>query len=172
MDIAEDVHVNVLKSGGLMREEHALIYPGLVPRNPELYWEGVMIDDRVGIRVYKPATGRECFDTYAFSCSGKIYEQAKLERHLGKAKREVGEAIFVGAQLDSASGTLGAPRHKIGALAALHFGIAVRGLTTVVMLEMSTDQLAYVGCFRRPLLAALGHVFRQTSLDGLRETVF
>ena len=82
------------------------------------------------------------------------------------------EATFSGAQLDRASGTLGAPRHKIGALAALLFGIAVRGLTTDVMLEMLTGQLAYVGCFRRPLLAARGHVFRQVSPDGRRETLF
>ena len=89
-----------------------------------------------------------------------------------KPRERLRKRHSVGAQLDSASGTLGAPRHKIGALAALLFGIAVRGLTTVVMLEMLTGQLAYVGCFRRPLLVALGLVFCQTSPDGLRETVF
>ena len=66
VDIADHFHVHVLKSGGLMREEHAFIYPGLGPGNSELYWKGVMIDDRVGIQVYKPATRRECFATFAF----------------------------------------------------------------------------------------------------------
>ena len=52
VDSAEEFHFNVLRSGGLMRDSHLLVYPGLMPRSPEAYWEGVMIDDQVGVQVY------------------------------------------------------------------------------------------------------------------------
>ena len=40
------------------------------------------------------------------------------------------------------------------------------------MLEILIGQLAYIGCFKRPLLAILCHVFRQSSPDGARDSVF
>ena len=145
VDIAEAFHFDVLRSGGLMRQSHLLVYPGLVPRNPEAYWEGVMIDDRVGVQVYDPQSAEEHFDSYAFAQSDRIYKDVHLETHDQKAKRQVNEATFWGCQLDGDEGMLGAPRHKIGALAAILFGFAVRGVASVMMLEMLTGQLAYVG---------------------------
>ena len=134
VDIAQEFHYNVLRSGNLMLDSHCLVYPGLVPRSPELYWEGVMIDDRVGVQVLGPTKPDDCFDTVAFSQSNKIYAKVKLETHDKKAKRKVNEATFWGCQLDGDVGMLGAPRHKLGALAAMLLGFAVRGVARVMML--------------------------------------
>ena len=79
-----------------MRDSHVLVYPGLVPRSPELYWEGVMIDDRVGVQVYDAKVKKAEFDTFAFARSDDIYKAVNLETHSKKAKREVDEATFWG----------------------------------------------------------------------------
>ena len=102
-----------------MRDSGLLVYPGLMPRSPEAYWEGVMMDDRVGVQVYDPSLTAEHFDCYAFTQSDNIYKEVNLETHDKKAKRQVSEATFRGCQLDGDEGMLGALRHNIGALAAI-----------------------------------------------------
>ena len=42
----------------------------------------------------------------------------------------------------------------------------------MMMFEMLTAQLAYVGRFKRPLLAILCHIFCQPSPDGARDIIF
>ena len=41
----------------------------------------------------------------------------------------------------------------------------------MMMLELLIGQLAYLGCFKRPLLAILCHIFRQSSPDGARDII-
>ena len=50
--------------------------------------------------------------------------------------------------------------------------VCYRGRGHYCELEALAGQLAYACCFRRPLLAALSHVYRQKSLDGNRHTEF
>ena len=51
VDWAQELHCNLLKASGLLLPRHVLIYPHALPRNSERYFEGVMIDDRVGVQI-------------------------------------------------------------------------------------------------------------------------
>ena len=57
VDIAQEFHCTALAEHGLLRREHLLIYPRPIPRNRQGYWEGVMIDDRVGLQVCRHTCG-------------------------------------------------------------------------------------------------------------------
>ena len=173
VDIAEEAHVNLLAArGGLMRREHMLMYPGLLPRNNELFWEGVVIDDRVGVQIYHDSKASEAqYGDYAFERSEKLYEQANLENTRGKRRGRLRRPLLFGAQVANRSGTVGPPRHKLGGVIRVAVRVRIRGLASLAILEVLAGQLAYVGCVRRPLLAALCHIFRQTSPDGSRSTI-
>ena len=53
VDLAEEMHVGVLKDSGGMQAQHTMIYPKPLPYNLEGFFEGVMIDDHVGLQVVK-----------------------------------------------------------------------------------------------------------------------
>ena len=53
VDLAEEMHVGVLQDSGSMQAQQTMIYPKPLPYNLEGFFEGVMIDDHVGIQVVK-----------------------------------------------------------------------------------------------------------------------
>ena len=57
-DWAEEGHINVLLGCGVLGPEHWLIYPRCLPYNSDGYYEGVMIDDRIGIQIYSTGDQR------------------------------------------------------------------------------------------------------------------
>ena len=73
-----------------------------------------------------------------------------------------GLGCFWGAEVEGLSGFVSAPRHKFAAPAVLLISFASLGVCTAELLEMLCGRLAYVFCFRRPLMAVLSHVCRQS----------
>ena len=49
VDWAQEMHINLIHRFGLLQARHWLIYPRCILCNEENYFEGVMIDDRVGL---------------------------------------------------------------------------------------------------------------------------
>ena len=73
----------------------------------------------------------------------------------------VNNGCFWGAEVEGLSGLVSVPRHKPAALAVFLISFASLGMRTAELLEMSCGQLAYVFCFRRPLMAVPSHAYRQ-----------
>ena len=177
VDWAQEIHINILKGAGLLSSSHVMRYKHPLPVNDEDYYEGVMIDDRVGLQLYDDPEGGEIrdpgsFDVEAFRRSDRAYVDCGLERHAGKAKRGVEVATFWGIEVEGKVGLAGPPRHKLGALMVLLLRFALMGLGSHELLDMITGQLAYICSFRRPLMAVLNFVYRQASCDGVRSTPF
>ena len=53
VDLAEEMHVEVLRDSGGMQARHTMIYPRPLPFNFEGFFEGVMIDDHVGLQIVR-----------------------------------------------------------------------------------------------------------------------
>ena len=49
VDVAQELHINVVRTSGGMKRESMLIYPKPVPFNNTGFFECIMIDDRVGV---------------------------------------------------------------------------------------------------------------------------
>ena len=173
VDWAQEMHMNLLTHNGLLQPRHWLIYPRCLPLNSEKYFEGIMIDDRIGVQIYnRRAASKILYDEVAFEKSDVAYAKVGLERHKGKAKRKEHDGSFWGAELEGKAGLISAPRHKLAALMVLLLQFSRDGVCTIELLEMLTGQLAYVLCFRRALMAILSHTYRQTSADGGRSSSF
>ena len=68
VDIAQEAHRNGARSVGSLRPDEELLYPGALPAGPNDYWEGIMLDDHVGIQlaplVDMEAWQREALDSF------------------------------------------------------------------------------------------------------------
>ena len=200
VDLAEEMHVGVLRSTGGMQECHTLIYPKPLPYNVDGFYEGVMIDDHVGLQIVKlePSAkedggigtigeqvlageasslgggSADCagrsFMDEVFDTASATYEQVGLEAHVKKRKRNEATVEFWGGELEGREGLHGAPRRKIAMLGVLCLELARIGFCSIRTLEQMCGLLAYVLVFRRPLMSILFHVYRQCSPDGSRET--
>ena len=173
VDWAQEMHLSLLQRAGLMLPENLLVYPRSIPRNLSGYYEGVMIDDRVGLQIYnKRRPGDASADQRSFAISDAAYLEAGLERHPKKARRQVDTGSFWGVEVEGRAGLVGIPRHKIACLMFLLLWFGMSGVATTEVLEMLAGQLAYALCFRRPLMAVLSHVYRQASSEGSRFTKY
>ena len=90
VDWAQELHTNLLQQAGVLRLKHWLVYPKALPLNFDGFYEGVMIDDRVGVQVFdrsKPEASH--VDRDSFATSDAAYLRVGLERHAGTEKRQV-----------------------------------------------------------------------------------
>lgn len=173
VDLAKEMHMGVLKAGGGMKPEHSLRYPRGIPSNPERFYEGVMIDDHVGVQIAKrgAADSREAlYMDRVFDRINDVYVEVGLVAHPKKRQRNVKVAEFRGGELEGAYALHGAPRRKLAWVMVLRAELARTGICSIVVLETICGQLAYILTFRRPLMSLLFHVYRQASPDGRRDT--
>ena len=117
VDLAEELHVGVLQDSGGMQDQHTMIYPKPLPYNLEGFFEGVMIDDHVGIQVVKssidplPAVQDPAGDSgsadfrkdlprshmdQVFDAADANYTRVGLEAHEKKRKRNESHVEFLG----------------------------------------------------------------------------
>ena len=59
VDIAQEAHVNVLRSVGAMDPSEAMEYSKSMPPAPSGFWEGVIIDDHLGVHFWIDGEGDE-----------------------------------------------------------------------------------------------------------------
>ena len=144
VDLAREMHTGVIKSGGGMRPEHTLRYPKGVPFNPDKFYEGVMIDDHVGVQVVKGSDGdrRTVLMDEVFDGVNEVYSRVGLAAHPKKKQRNVSEAEFWGGEVEGKHAIHGAPRRKIAWLMILCAELARTGICIIIILEMICGQLA------------------------------
>ena len=53
VDLAQEMHFNVLSQAGQLQPQHLITYPAPLQINSDGYFEGVMIDDRVGLQLHR-----------------------------------------------------------------------------------------------------------------------
>ena len=53
VDLAQEMHFNALSQAGQFQPQHLITYPYPIPFNSDGYFEGVMIDDRVGLQLHR-----------------------------------------------------------------------------------------------------------------------
>ena len=86
-DWAQELHVYLLKSSGVLADRHAIRYKRPLPRNPENDLEGVMIDDRVGFQIYsdRGQSSRTCRGPAAQTPEGRGFRIFLMWRLSGGA---------------------------------------------------------------------------------------
>lgn len=92
-DIAQDSHVNALRAVGCMKADETLEYRKKVPYYASGFYEGVMIDDRVGVQLVPKKGAAQALrgdrrrDTEASEASDEQYAAVELEVNARKNVR-------------------------------------------------------------------------------------
>ena len=167
VDIAQESHVNLLKAFGGMKTEESLNYRKPLPIPVSGYYEGVMIDDHLGVQLLKrkanlkatlQQTGR---DMAAFEAASTAYAATNLEAHPGKRVRRSLHCKVWGAELEGDHGLAGPVRARLLRLAQLTAALVQCGVADQKVLEAVLGLWAYCAQFRRPMFSFMYEVYRQ-----------
>ena len=123
------------------------------------------IDDHVSVQVLtrqQLASGTRLRDTAIFEASEQAYRDTGLVQHPRKRRRAETSGIYLGAELDGLAGIVSAPRVRVACLAWITAIVAFRGFCTPELLASVLGLWIHILLFRRPALALLSAVFRES----------
>ena len=146
-----------------MRPEEVLCYRHPFPRGNTI--EMLAIDDHVSVQVLtrqQLASGTRLRDTAIFEASEQAYRDTGLVQHPRKRRRAETSGIYLGAELDGLAGIVSAPRVRVACLAWITAIVAFRGFCTPELLASLLGLWIHILLFRRPALALLSAVFRES----------
>ena len=175
VDIAQESHVNLLKAFGAMREAEVLKYRLPVPNPTSGFYEGIMIDDHLGVQLLRrrrtlaetlKQPGR---DQEVFGSAQTAYRHAGLEPHPKKQVRRSLHARVWGAELEGDRGLVGPTRGRLLALACLSAAASEAGPIDEKTLEGILGLWGYCTQYRRPLLSFIYELYRETPPGAAEE---
>ena len=174
VDIAQESHVNVLKAFGGMVDEETLSYRKPLPLSRTGYYEGVMIDDHLGVQLLPRKKSRKqtleqpARDQEAFAAAKEAYATVSLEAHEKKKKRRVLQAQVWGAEIEGEVGLVGRSRGRLLQLSKVSAALALSGIADEKVMEAITGLWAYCAQYRRPMFSFMHAVYHQCHPGGTK----
>ena len=169
VDIAQESHVNLLKSFGGMRDAETLMYRRPLPLPPTGFYEGIMIDDHLGIQLLERKSSVKATleqpgrDKEAFDLAQEAYQHGNLVAHEKKKMRRSLDVKAWGAELEGWQGLVGPVRSRLFKLAKLSVSVAAPGPVDEKIVESITGLWAFCAQFRRPMFSFLHALYHQQS---------
>lgn len=177
VDIAQESHVNVLRSFGGMRDSETLNYRKPLPLTQTGFYEGVMIDDHLGLQLLPRRNSRKRTlsqpgrDQEAFQEADKAYEAVGLQAHPKKKQRRTFHTQVLVAEIEGEQGLVGPSRGRLLQLARISAEVAVLGIGDEKIVEALTGLWAYCAQYRRPMFSFMHAVYHQRGPES-GETLF
>lgn len=169
VDIAQESHVNLLRSRGALLPDETLNYRQPIPKPESGFYEGIMIDDHLGVQLLpwkgsvEKTLSQPGRDVEAFAQAGSAYNSVKLRTHEGKEVRRAFHARVWGAEVEGIAGLIGPARNKLLKLAQLSVLMTEAGPVDEKMIEAITGLWAFNLQFRRPLFSFMYEIYHQLS---------
>ena len=167
VDIAQESHVNLLRTFGGLVPEETMSYKRPLPSPDSGYYDGVMIDDHLGVQLLAwqgslaetlQQPGR---DEQAFRQAKRAYDTVGLIAHPGKQTRRSLHVNVWGAEVEGLQGLVGPSRKRLCKLAMLSAEASKTGAVDSKILEALTGLWAYAAQFRRPVFAFMYDIYHQ-----------
>ena len=167
VDIAQESHTNLLKAYGGLVEGEVLRYRNPLPDPPSKFYEGIMIDDHLGIQLLERRSSLRATldqagrDEEAFASAEQAYAEANLESHPKKRQRRVLNAKVWGIEIEGLRGLVGPVRSRLLALATLTARAAAPGPVDQQVLEGLCGLWSFSAQFRRPMFSFMYAMYHQ-----------
>ena len=177
VDIAQESHVNVLRTFGGMQDSETLSYRKPLPLSTTGFYEGVMIDDHLGVQLLPRLSSRKRTlaqpgrDEAAFASAEEAYAKVGLEAHPKKRRRRVLHAQVWGAEIEGEKGLVGPNRGRLFQLAKFSAELAKPGGVDLKIVEAVTGLWAHCAQYRRPMFSFMHAIYHQQG-PSTGETVF
>ena len=177
VDIAQESHVNLVRAYGGMAEGEVLNYRNPLPDPPSRFYEGIMIDDHLGLQLLewqgsmRATLEQPARDLEAFASAEKAYAAANLEAHPKKRQRRSLHTKVWGVELEGRRGLVGPVRARLLALASLSAQASRPGPVDQHILEGLCGLRAFCAQFRRPMFCFMHSIYKQQA-PGAAEAPF
>ena len=173
VDIAQEAHTNLLRHFGTMRSEEVMNYRKPLPCPKSRFYEGIMIDDHLGVQLVPRATPPErsqekMRDEEVFQSAQQAYASEGLEPHEKKRVRRSDHFLAWGAELEGRVGLVGPSRTRLFALMRLTSELAMPGAVEQKVVQRLTGLWAFCCQFRRPMLAFMNAIYHQQPPEHAR----
>ena len=139
VDLAEEMHFNILTDAELLQPQHLMVYPSSLPVNDDGYYEGVMIDDRIGLQLHEDLGWQKEIAEHAVGTLGDFdatpsadrsylpegyprFADAEGGRHRDEVAFERSNAAYVACGLERHPG-----KEKRGVECATFWGLELEG---------------------------------------------
>ena len=175
VDIAQESHVNLIKTFGGLLDDEMMIYRRRLLVPVSRFYEGVMIDDHLGVQILnwqgslKQTLSQPARDQEAFTAANRAYEHGNLEAHEKKRQRWATHVKVWGAEIEGLQGLVGPVRARLKRLAQLSVSAASPGAIDQKVLESITGLWAFCAQFRRPMFSFLYELYHQQSPGSTHE---
>ena len=163
VDIAQQVHVEILKDCNCMREGEVLAYKQALPASH--CYEGLYIDDHIAIQILPKKANRkngrnEKFrDEIIMEDSRAQYAHHNIPTSDKKSFAKAGNFVAWGTEVDSESGRVGTPIRKLRQLGRVLCEIVSLKKVSKKMLQQATGLLIHPLMHRRCLMCLLQETF-------------
>ena len=175
VDIAQESHVNLFRTYGGLVEGEILRYRNPLPDPPSKFYEGVMIDDHLGLQLLerkgslRTTLAQEGRDQQVFANAERAYLAANLESHPKKRQRRQLHTKVWGVELECLKGLVGPVRSRLLALAALSARAALPGPVDRQVLDGLCGLWSCCAQFRRPLFSFMFDIYHQQGPERAEE---
>ena len=140
-DIATAAHEGVIRWKGGLRPQEQLFYRCPLPSAPDGFYEGVVVDDHLGVQKAPRHRWRHwrrtsrARDVEVFEVVNAVYEEVGLGAHEKKKVRR--EAVFRawGSEVEGDVGLAGPPRSKLVRLCHVTLSLAILGACSQELLD-------------------------------------
>ncbi len=169
---AQESHSNVIKAAGGQLDSEVLIYGKPLPLAPRGFYEGLMVDDRLGLMKFDRSNWRarsaieQGPDLETFTAANVLYAKVGLEAHSAKAKRREAVLKGWGAEIEGDVGLVGAPRNKLSVLMQLTMDVACFSVADFWLVQSLLGSWAFIFQFRRVLFSLFGEIYRVGPPEG------
>ncbi|CAK9087736.1 unnamed protein product [Durusdinium trenchii] len=138
----------------LLKDSETLSYRKPLPLSTTGFYEGVMIDDHLGVQLLprlssrKRALAQPGRDEAAFASAEEAYAKVGLEAHPKKRRRRVLHAQVWGAEIEGEKGLVGPNRGRLFQLAKFSAELAKPGGVDLKIVEAVTGLWAHCAQYR------------------------
>lgn len=170
VDIAQECHTQLLRNFGAMKDEEVLCYRRPLPCPKSCFYEGIMIDDHLGLQLLKrerrAVQHRPARDTEVFANAQDAYHSVHLEPHEGKKIRRSCNFKAWGVEVEGIVGLAGPVRSRLFSLMRLSAEASQPGPIEEKVCQGITGLWAFCAQFRRPMFSFLHALYQQKAPEG------
>eukprot|EP00435_Cladocopium_sp_Y103_P007248 s2633_g2.t1 len=161
VDIAQQVHVEILRDCHCMQPGEALAYKQVLPSSH--CYEGLYIDDHVTVQILPKKSLRKAGDSFRdeeiIRDSRAYYAKNDIPTSAKKAFEKSDNFVAWGTEVDSRSGRVGTPIRKLRQLGKVLLEVLDLRKVSKKMLQQVTGLLVHPFMHRRSLMCLLQETF-------------
>ena len=161
VDIAQETHYQILRDAGCLRGDETIAFKCILPAKAT--WEGLYIDDHVATQIVPKRASRQRGEKFRddeiIRDSRARYDELGLPVSQKKRYTKIPKFTAWGTEVDSQTGRVGAPLHKLQQLVQLIHEVCQLPFVTKKLLQKTVGLIVHPAMHRRIFMSLLQETY-------------